>query len=59
MEKEKKEKGKKYYQTILKNGKTYGKLYRTPQSAIRAVGVQNILKLIEIDARLVDQKHID
>lgn len=37
-----------YYQVIMKNGKTYGKLFRDPQRAIRTVGAENVLKLREV-----------
>lgn len=37
-----------YYQVIMKNGKTYAKLFKDPQRAIRTVGVENILKLREV-----------
>lgn len=37
-----------YFQVILKDGKTYQKLFKDPQRAIRTVGIDNILKLREV-----------
>jgi uncharacterized membrane protein len=48
-----------YYQIILTNGKTYEKLYKTPQNAIKAVGVKNIKQLREIPRDQVDNRYVD
>lgn len=37
-----------YFQVILRDGKTYQKLFKDPQRAIRTVGIDNILKLREV-----------
>lgn len=52
-------KSKVYYQIILTNGRTYEKLYKTPQNAIKAVGVKNIKHLREIPENQVDIKYVD
>lgn len=47
-----------YVQVILKNGKTYEKLFKDPQRAIRAVGgVDKISHLREILKEQVDTKY--
>ncbi len=47
-----------YIQVIMKNGKTYEKLFKDPQRAIRAVGgIENVLQLREILKEQVDTKY--
>ena len=48
-----------YIQVTMKNGKTYEKLFKDPQRAIRAVGgIDNVLQLREIPKEQVDIKYI-
>jgi hypothetical protein len=47
----------KYYQIILKTGKTHPSLYVNPQTAIRKIGVENIKEIKEIRAELVNTKY--
>jgi hypothetical protein len=44
----------KYYQILLKTGKTHPSLYINLQTAIRKVGVENVKEIKEIRAELVD-----
>lgn len=46
----------KYYQVVLKNGKTHKSLYKTPTMAIKKVGIQNIGRIIEVRGELVETK---
>jgi hypothetical protein len=48
---------KKYYQILLKTGKTHPSLYVNLQTAIRKVGVENIKEIKEIRAELVDTQY--
>jgi hypothetical protein len=49
-----------YVQVITKNGKTYPKLFKDPQKAIRAVGgVENVKYLREVLKEQVTAKYID
>ena len=49
-----------YVQVIMKNGKTYQKLFKDPQRAIRAVGgVDNVKYLIEVLKEQVNAKYIE
>ena len=49
-----------YVQVILKNGKTYEKLFKDPQRAIRAVGgVDSILHLREVTKEQVDTRYTE
>lgn len=48
-----------YIQVIKKNGKTHEKLFKDPQKAIRAVGVDNVKYLREILKEQVTAKYID
>jgi hypothetical protein len=49
-----------YIQVTMKNGKTYEKLFKDPQRAIRAVGgIDNILQLREIPKEQVDTRYTD
>ena len=47
-----------YIQVIKKNGKTYEKLFKDPQRAIRAVGIDNIKYLREVLKEQVNAKYI-
>lgn len=48
-----------YVQVIKKNGKTYEKLFKDPQKAIRAVGgVDNVKYLREVLKEQVNAKYI-
>jgi hypothetical protein len=47
----------KYYQIVLKTGKTHPSLYVNLQTAIRKVGVENIKEIKEIRAELVNTKY--
>jgi hypothetical protein len=47
----------KYYQVLLKTGKTHPSLYINLQTAIRKVGVENIKEIKEIRSELVDTKY--
>jgi len=48
-----------YIQVIKKNGKTYEKLFKDPQKAIRAVGgVENVKYLREVLKEQVTAKYI-
>lgn len=48
-----------YIQVIKKNGKTYEKLFKDPQRAVRAVGVENIKYLREVLKEQVNVKYAD
>ena len=48
-----------YIQVIKKNGKTYEKLFKDPQRAVRAVGVDNIKYLREVLKEQVNVKYAD
>ncbi len=48
---------KKYYQVLLKTGKTHPSLYINLQTAIRKVGVDNIKEIKEIRSELVDTQY--
>lgn len=49
-----------YVQVIMKNGKTYQKLFKDPQRAIRAVGgVDNVKYLREVLKEQVNAKYIE
>lgn len=48
-----------YIQVIKKNGKTYEKLFKDPQRAVRAVGVENIKYLREVLKEQVNAKYVD
>tara|TARA_R110000868_G_C10328693_1_gene713954 strand:- start:140 stop:379 length:240 start_codon:yes stop_codon:yes gene_type:complete len=49
-----------YVQVIMKNGKTFGKLFKDPQKAIRGVGgVDNVKYLREVLKEQVTAKYID
>jgi len=47
----------KYYQILLKTGKTHPSLYINLQTAIRKVGVENIKEIKEIRPELVNAKY--
>jgi len=47
----------KYYQVLLKTGKTHPSLYINLQTAIKKVGVENIKEIKEIRAELVNAKY--
>ena len=47
----------KYYQVILKLGKTHPSLYKTIPNAIKNVGVSNIKEIKEIQGNLVDIRY--
>lgn len=49
----------KYYQVILKTGKTHKSLYKTIPNAIKNVGVSNIKEIKEIRSELVDTKYLE
>lgn len=49
----------KYYQVILKTGKTHKSLYRTIPNAIKNIGVENIKEIKEIRSELVDIKYLE
>jgi hypothetical protein len=46
-----------YYQVILKSGKTHPSLYKTIPNAIKNVGVENIKEIKEVRSELVDAKY--
>ena len=48
-----------YIQVIKKNGKTYDKLFKDPQRAVRAVGVENIKYLREVLKEQVNSRYIE
>lgn len=48
-----------YIQVIKKNGKTHDKLFKDPQRAVRAVGVENIKYLREVLKEQVNAKYAD
>jgi hypothetical protein len=48
-----------YIQVIKKNGKTYEKLFKDPQRAVRAVGVENIKYLREVLKEQVNARYVD
>jgi hypothetical protein len=49
-----------YIQVVMKNGKTYGKLFKDPQKAIRAVGgVDSVKYLREVLKEQVTAKYVD
>jgi hypothetical protein len=47
----------KYYQILLKTGKTHPSLYINLQTAIRKVGVENIKEIKEIRSELVNTQY--
>jgi hypothetical protein len=47
----------KYYQVILKSGKTHPSLYKTIPNAIKNVGVGNIKEIKEVRSELVEAKY--
>jgi len=47
----------KYYQVLLKTGKTHPSLYINLQTAIKKVGVENIKEIKEIRSELVDTEY--
>lgn len=47
----------KYYQVILKSGKTHPSLYKTIPNAIKHVGVSNIKEIKEVRSELVDARY--
>lgn len=47
----------KYYQVILKSGKTHPSLYKTIPNAIKNVGVSNIKEIKELNGELVDAQY--
>ena len=47
---------KNYYKVILKDGKSHKSLYKSPAMAIKKVGIQNVAKLVEVRAELVESK---
>ena len=47
-----------YIQVITKKGKTFGKLFKDPQKAIRAVGIENIKYMREVLKEQVNAKYI-
>ncbi len=49
----------KYYQVILKSGKTHPSLYKTIPNAIRFVGVSNIKEIKEVRGELVESKYLE
>jgi hypothetical protein len=48
-----------YIQVIKKNGKTYDKLFKDPQRAVRAVGVENIKYLREVLKEQVNSRYTE
>ena len=48
-----------YIQVIKKNGKTHDKLFKDPQRAVRAVGVENVKYLREVLKEQVNAKYAD
>ena len=48
-----------YIQVIKKNGKTHDKLYKDPQRAVRAVGVENIKYLREVLKEQVNSRYTE
>ena len=48
-----------YIQVIKKNGKTYEKLFKDPQRAVRAVGVDNIKYLREVLKEQVNSRYTE
>jgi hypothetical protein len=48
-----------YIQVIKKNGKTHDKLYKDPQRAVRAVGVDNIKYLREVLKEQVNSRYVE
>lgn len=47
-----------YLQVITKKGKAFGKLFKDPQKAIRAVGIENIKCMREVLKEQVNAKYI-
>ena len=47
-----------YIQVITKKGKTFGKLFKDPQKAIRAVGIENIKYMREVLKEQVNARYI-
>lgn len=45
-----------YFQIILKNGKIHPKLYKDLQRGVKAVGISNIEKIIEVRKELVNTR---
>ena len=48
-----------YIQVIKKNGKTHDKLFKDPQRAVRAVGVENIKYLREVLKEQVNSRYTE
>lgn len=48
-----------YIQVIKKNGKTHDKLFKDPQRAVRAVGVENIKYLREVLKEQVNSIYVE
>ena len=48
-----------YIQVIKKNGKTYEKLFKDPQRAVREVGVENIKYLREVLKEQVNSRYTE
>lgn len=48
-----------YIQVIKKNGKTHDKLFKDPQRAVRAVGVENIKYLREVLKEQVTSRYVE
>jgi len=48
-----------YVQVIKKNGKTHDKLFKDPQRAIRAVGIENVKYLREVLKEQVNARYAD
>lgn len=48
-----------YIQVIKKNGKTHEKLFKNPQLAIRAVGIENIKYLREVLKEQVNSRYVE
>lgn len=49
----------KYYQVILKTGKTHKSIYKTIPNAIKNVGISNIKKIVELRKELVETKYLE
>lgn len=48
-----------YIQVIKKNGKVHDKLYKDPQRAIKAVGIENIKHLREVQKEQVNSRYVE
>jgi hypothetical protein len=48
----------KKYQVILKDNKIYKTLFKTPQRAIREVGITNVLQIKEINTYVDEEEEI-